>query len=72
MNNTNKKEAIKKHPHFFEEVELNKDHIIPKSFLRELKQNNIQLMPKSQNSAKGDKLTKEALAKVFKAIINHL
>lgn len=52
--------------------QLTKDHIIPQSFLRKLKKDNIQLITKEKNLAKGDRLTKTGLIKILNAIIEHL
>jgi 5-methylcytosine-specific restriction endonuclease McrA len=50
----------------------NKDHIIPKSFLRELSRNNIKVIDSTENLKKGNKLTREALEKIFKTIIKYI
>jgi len=50
---------------------LTKDHIIPQSFLNELRKDNIKMIPVCENRLKGDRLNKEGLEKIFKAIINH-
>lgn len=49
-----------------------KDHIIPQSFLRKLRTDNIQFLTKEDNLKKGDRLTKAGLEKILKTIIEHL
>ena len=48
------------------------DHIIPKSFLKELSKNNTRMMSRKENQAKGNRLTKEALEKIFRLIVKYI
>lgn len=62
----------KRRPQKNKEELLTKDHIIPQSFLRTLNLENIQMLSKAENIKKGNRLTKEGIEKILKAIIEHL
>ena len=50
---------------------LTVDHIIPKSFLKELRENNTRMMSREENQAKGNRLTKEGIEKIFRLILKY-